>query len=105
MAQAQTAYDLRSNDARFSQDAMTERLSGQVVTFYDDGQSEYYVDGRYTYTYGGEGGTAYGYWQVREDGAVCIEFVNGFGRCDLFVMDGARMVLLDERGDRFPVRP
>jgi hypothetical protein len=99
------SYALRAGDERLDAQAMRSRLSGHVLTFYDDGQSEYYVDGRYTYTYAGDGGTAYGYWRVTEDGAVCVDFVNGFARCDLYVMNGVRMILLDERGDRYPVRP
>lgn len=98
-------FDLRDGDSRFAADSLTERLSGQILVFYDDGASEYYRDGRYTYTYANEGGTAYGYWSVKEDGAVCIEFVNGFSRCDLYVMNGDRMILLSEDGERYPVRP
>lgn len=98
-------YDVRPSDSVFDAQALDARLSGQVLTFYDDGQSEYYEDGRYTYTYAGDGGTAYGYWRITEDGAVCVEFVNGFARCDLYVMNGTRLLLLDGGGARFPVRP
>ena len=97
-------FVMRSGDIVFDPDAMRERLSGQILTFYDDGQSEYYTDGRYTYTYADNGGTAYGYWRVEDNGAVCIEFVNGFSRCDLYVRNGDRLLLIDENGARFPVR-
>lgn len=102
---AQPAYDLRDDDVRFDIAALTERLSGNTVTFFDDGQSEYYTDGRYTYTYANDGGTAYGYWRIESDTQVCIDYVNGFSRCDLYVTNGDRMILLDERGERYPVRP
>lgn len=85
--------------------ALTDVLAGQVLVFYDDGQSKYYDDGRYSYTYAGEGGAAYGYWAVDESGAVCIEFLNEATRCDMYVMNGDRMILIDENGNRFPVRP
>ncbi|MDJ0822291.1 MAG: hypothetical protein QNJ09_10855 [Paracoccaceae bacterium] len=97
-------FAMRSGDIGFDPDAMRDRLSGQILTFYDDGQSEYYVDGRYTYTYANDGGTAYGYWRVEDTGAVCIDFVNGFSRCDLYVRNGDRLLLIDENGARFPVR-
>ncbi|MDA7425116.1 hypothetical protein [Thalassococcus lentus] len=102
---ASQAFGLKEGDARFDRSVLLDRLSGQVVTFYDNGQSEYFTDGRYTYTYANQGGTAYGYWEVAADGSVCIDFVNGFSRCDLYVMNAGRMILLDEKGDRYPVRP
>ncbi|KUF09436.1 hypothetical protein [Pseudoponticoccus marisrubri] len=98
-------FDLRAGDAPLTGEALRERLTGRTVTFYDDGQSEYYPDGRYTYTYAGQGGTAYGYWRIDAEGAVCIDFVNGFARCDLYVRNAGRLVLLDAAGERFPARP
>jgi hypothetical protein len=97
-------FDQRSNDFPLTAEELQTRLSGQILTFYDDGQSEFFPDGRYSYTYADEGGTAYGYWKIT-DGAVCVSFLNGFERCDLYVSDGARLVLLDEKGARYPVRP
>lgn len=102
---AAQSFDLRDGDERIARQEMTERLSGQTVRFFDDGASEYYADGRYTYTYANNGGTAYGYWRVEDEGAVCVEFVNGFSRCDLYVRNDGRLILLDEKGNRFPVRP
>ncbi|MBV2359746.1 hypothetical protein KUH32_08165 [Thalassococcus sp. CAU 1522] len=102
---AQAEFALRDGDELIGQEALDVRLRGNILTFFDDGQSEYYVDGRYTYTYANDGGTAYGYWRIDDGGAVCIEFVNGFARCDLYVTNGARLFLLDEGGSRFPVRP
>ena len=98
-------YAQRDSDTALTVQALQTRLFGQILTFYDDGQSEYYPDGRYTYTYAGNGGTAYGYWRIEADGAVCVDFVNGFARCDRYVMAGAQLVLLDEKGARYPVRP
>lgn len=101
---AQT-YALRPEDRPFDAAALEARLSGQVLTFFDDGQSRYFADGRYTYTYAGAGGTAHGYWRTTDKGEVCVDFVNGFSRCDLYVMNDARLLLLDDKGARFPVRP
>ena len=98
-------YDLRAGDTQLTATALEVRLRGQIVTFYDDGASEYYDDDRYTYTYANDGGTAYGYWRIAEDGAVCVDFVNGFARCDIYVMNDGRLMLLDAGGSRFPVRP
>lgn len=98
-------FGMRDGDTTMTGAALEDRISGQVLTFYDDGKSEFYTDGRYSFTYAGDGGTAYGYWRMEDSGAVCVDFVNGFSRCDLFVMNAGRMLLLDEKGNRYPVRP
>ena len=95
----------RAGDVAFAAEALDARLRGRVLTFFDDGQSHYFEDGRYTYTYANQGGTAYGYWRVDAGSVVCIEFVHGAARCDRLVLNGARLILLTEGGDRFPVRP
>ncbi len=96
---------LRDGEDWLSLPALEKRLVGQTVTFFDDGQSYYYEDGRYTYTYGNDGGSAYGYYELGADGTVCIEFVNGFSRCDQFIQADERLMLLTEKGVRFPIRP
>ena len=97
---------LRDGDTLFDQSGLDSRLRGHTITFFDDGQSRFYEDGRYTYTYAGSGGTGYGYFTVTPDSSVCVEFVNGFSRCDIYVTDDAdRLVVITEAGDRFPVRP
>ncbi len=82
-------------------------LAGQTFTFYDDGQAEFSAGGAYSYTYSAAngGGTAYGSYRIAEDGSVCIAYRNGFSRCDLYVRSGERLILIDEKGDRYPVRP
>ena len=102
---AAQSYALREGDAPLGPAALETRLRGDNLTFFDDGQSRYFEDGRYTYTYGNGGGTAYGYWRFEPEGTVCIEFVHGFSRCDRYVRAGERLVLLTEGGERFPVRP
>ena len=99
-------FSLNAGDQRFDRLALHDRLSGQTLTFYDNGKSRYYEDGRYSYTYFGDPRErAGGYWQVTEDGAVCVVFITGHSRCDLYVQNGDRLVLIDAKGDRYPVRP
>lgn len=94
----------RAGDVVLSLPELSDRLTGQTITFYDNGQSVYFADGRYTYTYDG-GGTAHGYYRLQAGGVVCIDFVHGFQRCDRFVLSGDRLILQTADGDRFPVRP
>ncbi|MCT4554820.1 MAG: hypothetical protein N4A53_09060 [Pelagimonas sp.] len=103
-----TAQDFptRDGDVPFTRDDLLVRLRGADLVFYDNGVSRYYEDGRYSYTfYGDEQESAGGYYEVREGGIVCVEFITGQARCDKFVMNGARLVLIDQKGDRYPVRP
>ena len=41
---------------------------------------------------------------TRDNSQVCINFDNGSGRCDVFVKDGTRAILITAEGVRFPVR-
>ena len=96
----------RGSDTLFDQAALDNRLRGATITFFDDGQSQFFADGRYTYTYANDGGTGYGYFTVMADSTICIEFVTGFSRCDLYVTDAAgRLTVITATGDRFPTRP
>jgi len=98
-------FPTRDSDTRFLPAELTARLSGKVLTYFDKGKSRYYEDGRYSYTFfGDERESAGGYWTVREDAAVCVEFISGQTRCDMFVESGDRLVLVDEKGDRYPVK-
>lgn len=99
-------WSLRPGDVPLPQ-ADLEALAGQTLTFYDDGRSKYSAGGAYSYTYSAKngGGTAFGSYHIAEDGSVCTEFQSGFQRCDLYVRNGTRMILVTEKGERFPVRP
>lgn len=102
---AAPAWETRESDAPLGADALAAALVGRTIEFHDDGRARFYRDGRYSYTYAG-GGTAYGYYELGADGTVCILFVHGPERCDLYVRDRAeRLVLITEDGLRFPVRP
>jgi hypothetical protein len=95
----------RPGDARIAAAALDARLRGQILTFFDDGEAHFYEDGRYTYAYDlGRGGYAYGYFEVTGDGTVCIAFLNGFARCDTYVENDGRLVLVTRAGERFPIR-
>lgn len=78
-------------------------LAGRTLTFFDDGQSKYSAGGAYSYTYA-SGESAFGTYSIAEDGSVCIAYRNGFSRCDLYVRSGDRLILIDQKGDRYPVR-
>lgn len=104
-AWAQT-WEPRDSDRLFAQTDLDTLLRGETITFFDDGESRFFDDGRYTYTYANEGGTGYGYFTVMDDSTVCIAFVTGFSRCDLYVSDSSgRLTIITATGDRFPTRP
>jgi hypothetical protein len=103
-ATAQT-LDTRPGDTLIAAPDLDARLRGQELIFFDDGVSHFYNDGRYTYAYDlGQGGYAYGYFEVTTDSTVCIDFINGATRCDALVENDGRLVLITTAGDRFPIR-
>ena len=95
----------RDDDVALDRAQVLDLTDGATLVFYDDGQSRFSQGGAYSYTYADGGGTAYGVYRVGEDGTVCITYRNGRSRCDRYVRSGDRVVMLTERGQRFPVRP
>ncbi len=96
-------WPVKPGDVPLSQTEL-DGLAGRTLTFYDDGQSRYSAGGAYSYTYA-SGESAFGTYSIAEDGSICIAYRNGFSRCDLYVHSGERLILIDEKGDRYPVRP
>ena len=97
-------WKLRDNDSRLDSNQLAEALVDQKIVFFDNGESTFSPDGAYSYTYD-QGGTAYGRYTIGEDSTVCIAYDNGFSRCDMYVRNGNKLVLLTEDGLRFPIRP
>jgi hypothetical protein len=97
-------WAMRDGDRVVTRADLTERLVGNSIMFYDNGVSKFETDGRYSYTYD-QGGTAYGRFEIGDQGIVCIDFVNGRSRCDRYVDNGERFLLLSADGYRFPIRP
>lgn len=94
----------RADDAILDQSGMSDLLTGKVVTFFDGSKSTYASDGSYGYTYTDDGPVWRGEYTLSDGSRVCVVFENGESRCDMFVMDGARAVLITRDGTRFPVR-
>jgi len=101
-----TAQDwaVRGADRLLTKPEVERLTAGRTLVFYDDGRSKFSVGGAYSYTYA-QGGTAYGYFEIKENGTICISFRNGFARCDRYVEASGRIVMLTSKGERFPVRP
>ena len=98
-------WNLKAGETPLTEGELHSQVSGQTLVFYDDGQSKFSVGGAYSYTYANGGGTAFGQYEAHQDGSICIAFRNGASRCDLYVFKGGRLVLITEKGERFPVRP
>lgn len=97
-------WKLHNGDRVLTPSELSALADGGSLTFHDDGVSRFSAGGAYSYTYGNGGGTAFGNFEVMEDGRVCIRFSNGFDRCDLYVRNGLRLILLTQKGERFPVK-
>jgi hypothetical protein len=105
VASSAAAQDgFRETDIKLTKDELTTYLSGQVLSFYNDGISTYQADGVFTYQYSADGKKVPGVYEVKDDSSVCTVFANGFERCDYVVQAGARYALIVENGDRYPVK-
>lgn len=101
---AQAQDGVRSSDALMTAADLDALLSGHVIEFYDGSKSRYAADGLYGYTYTDDGPVWSGRYRTQDDSRLCVDFDNGFARCDVFVMDGNRLVLVTADGTRFPIR-
>lgn len=97
-------WALRDSDRALSQREVAVLTEGRTLVFFDDGQSKFEENGAYSYMYA-SGEAAYGRYRVEADGTVSIDYRNGFARCDRYVENGSRIVMLTEKGERFPLRP
>lgn len=95
---------LRPTDTRLTAEALSEALAGRVIEFYDASLASYLADGRYEYRYRPEEPPFTGRYVFTGDSAVCVTFENGFSRCDFIVRAGERLVLVNDKGERYPVR-
>lgn len=94
---------LKPGDQPYAAADLAARLDGQTLSFYDGGRSEYGPGDAYVYVYAGEGRVP-GSYRITGAGEVCVEFAHGARRCDLYVRNNGRDILIDEKGDRYPVR-
>ena len=97
-------WNLRGSDAILDAAAMARIADGGSLRFYDDGLSRFSAGGAYSYTYANDGGTAFGRFRVEAEGIICIDYRNGMSRCDKYVRNDGRLVLLTTNGERFPVK-
>lgn len=101
---AADGWNLRDGDRVLDPDAIALIADGGALTYFDDGISLFSAGGAYSYTYANNGGTAFGRFSVQSDGVICIEYRNTFSRCDKYVRNAGRLVLLTEDGERYPVK-
>lgn len=94
----------RASDSLLDMAGMDALLKGNVITFYDGSKSTYAPDGSYGYTYTDDGPVWRGEYTLSDESRVCVVFENGESRCDMFVMDGDRAILITRDGTRFPIR-
>ncbi len=97
-------WNLRETDHVLDADALSLIADGGSLTYFDDGVSLFSAGGSYSYTYANNGGTAFGRFRVVGMGQICIDYRNGFSRCDMYVRNGGRLVLLTEDGERYPIK-
>lgn len=97
-------WNLRTSDEVLDETSMARIADGASLTYFDDGISLFSVGGSYSYTYANDGGTAFGRFRLENNGVICIDYRNGFGRCDKYVRNAGRLVLLTEDGQRYPVK-
>lgn len=101
---ANAQQGMRAEDRILPAAELADLLSDHAVEFFDGSISRFRGDGAYSYKYSETDRPWLGTWQVTEDSRVCVAFENGSNRCDTFISDGSRMVMIIADGTRFPIR-
>ncbi len=94
-------WNIRPWDTPLTPAWVRANIVGQSITLIDGGTAHYRADGRYSYVYNG-GNTFDGAYEVAPDGSICVTFESGALRCDLYVKQGARLMMITEDGGRYP---
>jgi len=97
-------WNLRNADVLLDRAGAEALTAGNTLTFAGDGEARYSVGGSYSYTFEDDSDTIFGMFRVESDGRVCVDFRDGQRRCDFYVVNDSLLLMLTERGGRFPVR-
>ncbi|MBI3699954.1 MAG: hypothetical protein HY242_05840 [Afipia sp.] len=77
-------------------------IRGKTILLDEGSSLEYRANGIYVYTLGGR--SQQGTWRIGANGAVCVDFPNGRGRCDFYLENGSSLFLRNSYGKLFKVR-
>ena len=77
-------------------------IRGKTVMLDEGSTLEYRADGTYVYTIGGR--ASRGNWNIGANGAVCVNFPNGRGRCDNYLEQNGKLYLRNSGGNLYQVK-
>jgi hypothetical protein len=77
-------------------------IRGKTVMLDEGSTLEYRTDGSYVYTLGGN--VSRGRWNIGANGAVCVKFPNGKGRCDFYLEQNGKLYLRNSGGNLYRVQ-
>jgi hypothetical protein len=77
-------------------------IRGKTVMLDEGSTLQYGADGSYVYTLGGR--VSRGKWSIGSNGAVCIAFANGGGRCDTYLEQNGKLYLRNSNGSLYRVQ-
>jgi hypothetical protein len=82
--------------------AKSREIRGKTVMLDEGSTLQYGADGSYVYTLGGR--VSRGKWSIGSNGAVCIAFANGGGRCDTYLEQNGKLYLRNSNGSLYRVQ-
>ena len=98
LAAACTTTDVATEaDGQLTTEELRSLLTGRTVSFSSGGVAVYYADGRYEFRGDGISRGRYRFG----NGLVCVQFIDGSGRCDRYERRGDGYVLINAQGRRF----
>lgn len=74
------------------------------MTYSDNSTARFSPEGSYSYTDRNGLIVDFGSFDLARNGQVCVDIQNGYRRCNLFVRRNGILIMLRDKGGRFPVR-
>ena len=92
-------WKTEAGDRLLSKDELTQMVAGKTLAYEGGAKSVLDENGGYKFYVGGK---VYLYsYEITENSELCIASSDYGGRCDLIVMNGARIISINDKGERF----
>lgn len=98
------SWNLHEMDIPLDMTQLWELTDDSTLIFPDDGESRFSPDGSYLHIFPDHRRAEFGRFSLERGGRICVDLENGRNRCDLFVYNDKLLIMISERGGRFPVR-
>ena len=94
-------WNIKNGDQRVTGKQVKSMVFGKIVKFKDGSKEHYKANGTYVFQDNSKTYPPVDY-KFFKDGKRCMYFDGGGRRCDMYVMNNGKLVLINAQGKRYP---